>query len=75
MSNHILANYLDLASLAQELDLHPRTLMRWIEQPNGLPCTKLGRRILFNRDSVQNWIAAQERKPPASRRSPPARAA
>jgi excisionase family DNA binding protein len=63
MPANILEDYIDIAPLADELGLHPRTLMRWTEQPHGLPFVRLGRRILFKRDSVRDWISAHEHKP------------
>jgi hypothetical protein len=63
MPADILEGYIDLAPLAEELDRNPRTIMRWTEQPNGLPFVRLGRRIMFKRESVRNWISAREHKP------------
>jgi excisionase family DNA binding protein len=68
MAPDILEGYIDLDPLAEELGRHPRTIMRWTEQPNGLPFVQLGRRILFKRESVRDWISAHERKPNTLRR-------
>jgi excisionase family DNA binding protein len=63
MPADILDGYIDLDPLAAELGRNPRTIMRWTEQPDGLPFVRLGRRILFKRESVREWIAAREHKP------------
>src|SRR5262245_2397247 len=64
----ILNGYIDLDPLAEELGRHPRTIMRWTEERDGLPFVRLGRRIMFKRESVRDWISAREHKP-NSRRS------
>jgi excisionase family DNA binding protein len=63
MSADILEGYVDLGPLAAELGRTPRTIMRWTEKPNGLPFVRLGRRIMFKRESVRNWISAREHRP------------
>jgi excisionase family DNA binding protein len=74
MPADILEGYIDLDPLAEELGRHPRTIMRWTEQPNGLPFVRLGRRILFKRESVRDWISTHERKPNTLRRRQAAQA-
>jgi len=58
----VLANFMDTDGLAAELDVTPLTLVRWRLQKTGPPVTRLGRRILYRRSSVQAWLAAQELK-------------
>lgn len=58
----VLADFMDTETLAAELDIAPLTLMRWRQQRIGPPVTRLGRRILYRRSSVQAWLADQELK-------------
>jgi hypothetical protein len=58
----VLDDYMDTEQLATELDVVPLTLIRWRLQKTGPPITRLGRRILYRRSSVQAWLAAREQK-------------
>ncbi|RFC68152.1 DNA-binding protein [Mesorhizobium denitrificans] len=65
----LLDGYLTREQLAQELGVHHLTIIRYQQQPDGLPFTKFGRRVLYNRASVQRWIEKHERHPNPTRRS------
>jgi hypothetical protein len=56
----ILAEFLTKEELAAELRRNPRTLDRWDVLGMGPPRTRVGRRILYRRASVQKWLLAQE---------------
>ena len=56
----ILAEFLNKEELAAELRRNPRTLDRWDVLGIGPPRTRVGRRILYRRASVQKWLLAQE---------------
>jgi CO/xanthine dehydrogenase Mo-binding subunit len=58
----VLADFMDTDELAAELNVTPLTLVRWRLQKIGPVVTRLGRRILYRRSSVQAWLAAQEVK-------------
>lgn len=62
MPSGILADYMDTAQLAAELDVTPLTIIRWRLQKQGPPVTHIGRRVLYRRSAVQAWLAAQEQK-------------
>jgi hypothetical protein len=57
---NLLADFLTQDEVAAELNVCKRTLDRWRRLDDGPPVTKLGRRILYRRASVQKWLAAQE---------------
>jgi hypothetical protein len=64
----ILDDYQDLEPFAKGLGRHPRTIMRWTDQPDGLPYLKLGNRVLFHVPTAKAWIfgrmrTANPRKP------------
>ena len=56
----ILEGFLTRDELASELGRNPRTLDRWEALGTGPPRTSVGRRVLYRRSSVQNWLTAQE---------------
>lgn len=62
MSNSvpILSEFLTTEELAAELGRHKRTLDRWGALGTGPPRTRVGRKVLYRRTSVQKWLAAQE---------------
>ena len=62
----ILAEYLDDAQLARELDVSPRTVARWRAMREGPPLTRVGRRVLYRRSAVMAWLAELERNLVAS---------
>jgi excisionase family DNA binding protein len=61
----ILSEFLTIEELAAELGRNKRTLDRWHALGNGPPQTRVGRKVLYRRSSVQKWLAAQE-QPPAN---------
>jgi hypothetical protein len=62
-SEPILSEFLTAEELAAELRRNPRTLDRWRRLGEGPPVTKLGRRTIYRRTSVQAWIRAREQSP------------
>ena len=56
----LLQDYMTPAELAAELGVNPRTLERWNNQRVGPPRVRLGRKVLYRRDSVVEWITASE---------------
>jgi hypothetical protein len=66
---NFLADFLDLEPFAAEVERDPRTVRRWLNQPNGLPYTKLGNRILIHIPTARQWMLEKMRKPNPRRRS------
>jgi len=60
ITENLLADFLTQDEAAAELKVCERTLDRWRKLDEGPPITKLGRRILYRRSSVQKWLTAQE---------------
>jgi len=56
----VLEDFLTRDELASELMRSPRTLDRWEVLGIGPPRTFVGRKILYRRMSVRQWLAAQE---------------
>jgi len=59
MSISILQDLLEIEPFAAEVKRNPRTVRRWIDQPNGLPYTKLGNRILIHLPTARDWIMSR----------------
>ncbi|MBF0680828.1 MAG: helix-turn-helix domain-containing protein [Devosia sp.] len=59
----LLDDYLTRSELARELKVTERTIIRYQNQPNGLPRTKMGGRTLYRRDSVLAWLQVNEQRP------------
>ena len=58
---NLLSDYLDLGPFAKEVDRNPRTVRRWLDQPNGLPYTRIGNRILIHVPTARDWIFGRMR--------------
>ena len=57
---NLLADFLEDDETAAELHVCTRTLDRWRQIGEGPPVTKLGRRILYRRSSLQAWLRGRE---------------
>jgi hypothetical protein len=66
-SEPILSQFFTKEELAAELGRNMRTLDRWEVLGMGPPRTFVGRKILYRRNSVQRWLAAQENRGEALR--------
>ena len=66
---NFLADYLDLEPFAAEVDRDPRTVRRWLNQPDGLPYTRIGNRILIHIPSAREWLFSRMRHPNRRRQS------
>ena len=53
----LLADFLSLKETAIELKVSKRTLDRWAVRGKGPPRTRIGRKILYRRESIQQWLA------------------
>jgi hypothetical protein len=59
-SEPILAEFFTPEALAGELNRNKRTLDRWHALGIGPARTRVGRRVLYRRASVQKWLLEQE---------------
>jgi hypothetical protein len=69
----VLDDYLDLIPFAREVDRHPRTVRRWLDQPDGLPFSRIGNRILIHVPTAREWIFGRMCRPNARRSATAAR--
>ncbi len=61
---NLLADWISREQLARELGVTSDTLARWEARRQGPPCTRIGRKALYRRAAVQDWICAQEQVHP-----------
>ena len=66
----ILADYVEIEAFAAEVKRTPRTVIRWMDEPNGLPFTKLGSRRLIHLPSAREWMLSRIRRRNPRRRTP-----
>jgi hypothetical protein len=57
--SRLLDGYMDDDECADQLRVRTITLAKWRWQRKGPPFIKLGRKILYDRVLVKNWVAAQ----------------
>ena len=65
----LLENYLDLEPFAEQVNRDPRTVRRWMNEPDGLPYTRIGNRILVHIPTAKAWIFGRMRNPNARQTS------
>ena len=65
---NLLADWISREQLAGELGIACDTLARWEARQIGPPCTRIGRKVLYRRTSVESWINAQEKTRPVRTR-------
>ena len=65
---NLLADWISREQLTEELGLASDTLARWEARQLVPPCTRIGRKVLYRRTSVHDWISAQEQGHPAKTR-------
>lgn len=62
-SPKLLDDFLDLGPFANEVDRDPRTVRRWLKEPDGLPFTRMGNRILIHVPTARDWMFGRMRQP------------
>ena len=60
--HHLLKDFLDLEPFANQVSRDPRTVRRWMNEPNGLPYSRIGNRILVHVPTARAWIFSRMRK-------------
>ncbi len=65
----LLAGYMTSQQVARDLGVGVRTLDRWHQLRKGPPRTRLGKRVLYARQDVADWLAASREVNPSSQHS------
>ena len=64
----VLEGFLRREELARQLGLSPRTIDRWQALREGPPRVHVGRTILYNVESVREWLRSREQKVPVPKK-------
>ena len=56
----VLSEWITRKQLAAELGVSVDTLGRWESQRVGPPCIRVGRRVIYRRETVCEWLRRQE---------------
>lgn len=64
----LLNDFIPRDQLANALNLSERTLLRYEQQPDGLPSLLIGGRKFYRAQSVRDWLARRETRPNPRRR-------
>jgi hypothetical protein len=59
----LLDDCVDLQSFARGLNRHPRTVRRWMNEPNGLPYTWMGKTTIIHVPTARAWLLSRMRRP------------
>jgi hypothetical protein len=65
----LLDGCLEVEVFARTINRHPRTVIRWMREPDGLPYTRLGKTPLIHVPTAREWLLGRMRKPNPRRRS------
>ncbi len=60
--NPLLNEYLTVTECAAELGVDKRTLERWHRLREAPPRTKIGKRVLYRRAAVAEWLRSLEKE-------------
>ena len=52
----LLADFADEPATAEAFDVTPRTIKRWRSEPDGLPFTKAGAKVLIHIPTAREWL-------------------
>ena len=59
----LLDGFVDLEPFAAEVKRHPRTVRRWMNQPDGLPFVRIGNRVMVHIPTARSWLLGRMRHP------------
>jgi hypothetical protein len=65
----LLEGWLNRSELAKELTLSVDTLQRWETRRVGPPCVRVGRKVLYRKEAVRDWLREQEARKTGQRGS------
>jgi hypothetical protein len=63
MSNTILDEYVDVAEVAADFEKCERTILRWMDAPDGLPYLKIGNKRLVHVPTARAWLLGRMKTP------------
>lgn len=63
----LLNDWMPRRELAEIIGVSPDTLKRWETRRIGPPCIRIGRKVLYRRGAVRDWLLDQESRKTAGR--------
>lgn len=66
-SDGLLDDWMPRRELADIIGVSPDTLKRWETRRIGPPCIRIGRKVLYRRGAVRDWLLEQENRKTAGR--------
>jgi hypothetical protein len=63
MSTNFLDDCQKLDEFADSVGKHPRTVKRWMDEPNGLPHLRLGKTPFIHVPTAREWLLGRIHKP------------
>jgi hypothetical protein len=67
-NTNLLEDLVSADQVAAEVHKHIRTINRWMDEPDGLPFVRLGRKRYVHIPTARQWILARMRRPNPTRR-------
>ena len=64
----LLDDYIDIEPFAKEVKRSPRTVLRWMDEPDGLPYCRIGNRRIIHVPTARDWIFGRMRNRSVRRR-------
>lgn len=58
----LLEDWMPRAELAEIIGISTDTLARWESRRTGPPCVRIGRKVLYRRGAVRDWMLEQEKR-------------
>jgi hypothetical protein len=71
-NTNLLEDLVPADQVAEEVHHHVRTIIRWMDEPDGLPFVRLGRKRYVHIPTARQWILTRMRRPNPTRRRRPA---
>lgn len=65
----LLDEWMPRRELARIIGVSSDTLKRWETRRIGPPCIRIGRKVLYRRGAVKDWLLEQEARKTGGRRS------
>ena len=64
----LLDDYIDIEPFAKEVRRSPRTVLRWMDESDGLPYSRIGNRRIIHVPTARDWIFGRMRNRSVRRR-------
>jgi hypothetical protein len=59
----LLDECLEVEAFADSIKRHPRTVLRWMRKPDGLPYATLGKTPIIHIPTAREWLLGRMRRP------------